>query len=149
MQQFYQVLVCFFIVSISLSAQNHATQTVVLDEVQATSEPDSIAKPEIKTILLKNEALASYYHDMFNGRKTASGARFDNNAYTAASRKLPFGTKLRVTNVKNGKSIIVTVNDRGPFVKGRELDLTRRAFFDIASHKGQGVLTVKIEQIIK
>jgi rare lipoprotein A len=62
---------------------------------------------------------------------------------------LPFGTKLKVTNEANGKSLIVEVTDRGPFSKGRELDLTKRAFMDIASNKNSGVIIVKIEIVEK
>lgn len=95
--------------------------------------------------LYKKSVHASYYADKFTGRKTASGQVFDNQKYTAAHRKLPFGTKVRVTNENNGKSTIVTVNDRGPFTKGREIDLSKRAFRDIARHHGHGSMTVTIE----
>lgn len=64
---------------------------------------------------------ASYYK---HGRKTASGERFNPNGYTAAHRTLPFGTRVLVTNLKNGKSVIVKVNDRGPFGRGRIIDLS-------------------------
>nr|WP_294933744.1 septal ring lytic transglycosylase RlpA family protein [uncultured Flavobacterium sp.] len=93
----------------------------------------------------KKAVHASYYHDRFNGRKTASGKRFDNSKMTAAHKKLPFGTKLRVTNPANNKSVIVTVTDRGPFTRGREIDLTRKAFTEIAHAKGRGFLNVNIE----
>lgn len=93
----------------------------------------------------KSKGVASYYHDKFNGRKTASGERFSNNDYTAAHKKLPFGTKVRVTNLANGKSVIVTINDRGPFSKGREIDLSKKAFMEISDKKTHGELTVKIE----
>lgn len=62
-----------------------------------------------------------------HGKKTASGQRFDPNGLSAAHRTLPFGTKLRLTNPNNGKSIIVTVNDRGPFIRGTGLDVSRGA----------------------
>lgn len=97
--------------------------------------------------LHKKNAHASYYHNKFNGRRTASGTKFDNEKYTAAHRKLAFGTKVKVTNEVNGKSVIVTVTDRGPFTKGREIDLTRRAFMDIAANKNAGNLKVTIEII--
>lgn len=97
--------------------------------------------------LHKKNAHASYYHNKFNGRRTASGTKFDNNKYTAAHRKFAFGTKLKITNEVNGKSVIVTVTDRGPFTKGREIDLTRRAFMDIAANKNAGNLKVTIEVI--
>lgn len=98
--------------------------------------------------LYKEKAHASYYHDKFNGRKTASGKRFDNTKLTAAHKKLPFGTKLKITNVLNKKSTIVEVTDRGPFVKGREIDLSKKAFMDIASNKNSGAINVKIEILV-
>ncbi|MBF4485645.1 septal ring lytic transglycosylase RlpA family protein [Flavobacterium sp. CSZ] len=101
---------------------------------------------KIENLKLHTEkAHASYYHDKFNGRKTASGKKFDNNKLTAAHKKLPFGTKLKITNVLNKKSVIIEVTDRGPFVKGREIDLSKKAFMDIASNKNSGAINVKIE----
>lgn len=95
----------------------------------------------------KENVHASYYHDKFNGRKTASGEKFDNNLYTAAHKTLKFGTKIRVTNTVNNESVIVTVNDRGPFVKNREIDLSKKAFMEITKHKQTGSLIVHIEVI--
>ena len=69
----------------------------------------------------------SYYADKFHGRKTASGARFDKNAMTAAHRSLPFGTKVEVTNLDNGKSVTLEVNDRGPYSDNRILDVSPAA----------------------
>lgn len=110
---------------------------------------DSIEeKTEIKNLkLFKENAHVSYYHDKFDGRKTASGVRFDNSKLTAAHKKLPFGTKLKITNEKNNKSVIVVVTDRGPFINGREIDLSKKAFMDITSNKKGGVVFVKIEII--
>ncbi len=68
--------------------------------------------------------VASYYSDSFNGKQTANGERFNNKDLTAAHKTLPFGTKVKVLNPKNGKSVKVRINDRGPFVKGRVLDLS-------------------------
>lgn len=97
--------------------------------------------------LVSEETLASYYHDKFTGKKTASGAIFDNSKYTAAHKTLPFGTKVRVTNLKNKKSVVLTITDRGPFTKGREIDLSKKAFMEITEHQGRGILDVKIERI--
>ena len=110
-------------------------------------EIDSLDLSNTNLKFLKKNAHASYYHDKFNGRKTASGSKFNNNAYTAAHKKLPFGTKVKVTNEANGKFVIVEITDRGPFAKAREIDLSRRAFMDIASNKNSGVVNVKIEVI--
>ncbi|MXO06132.1 septal ring lytic transglycosylase RlpA family protein [Flavobacterium sp. HBTb2-11-1] len=98
-----------------------------------------------ESIPYKKNAHASYYHDKFNGRKTASGRRFNNNDLTAAHKKFPFGTLLKVTNEANKKFVIVEITDRGPFVKGREIDLSKRAFMEIASNKKSGVAYVTIE----
>jgi rare lipoprotein A len=71
---------------------------------------------------LNNLTVASWYQ---SGKRTASGQRFDPNGHTVAHRTLPFGTKLQLTNPENGKSIIATVNDRGPFIRGTGLDVSR------------------------
>jgi rare lipoprotein A len=86
---------------------------------------------------------ASFYGhgDGFHGRRTANGERFDGQGVTAAHKYLPFGTRLKVTNPTNGKSVIVRVNDRGPYIAGRGLDLSYGAFSRIA-HPGQGVASV-------
>lgn len=77
--------------------------------------------------LFKSGVTASFYADKFHGRKTASGEKFNMYDYTAAHKTLPFGTVLRVTNLDNGKSVNVRVNDRGPFAKGREIDVSKAA----------------------
>lgn len=71
--------------------------------------------------------VASWYGPSFHGRRTASGQVFDQDRLTAAHKTLPFGTKLRVTNLRNGRSVLVTVNDRGPYVRNRQLDVSRGA----------------------
>lgn len=91
------------------------------------------------------KAVACYYADKFNGKKTANGEKFSNSKYTAAHKKLPFGTKVKVTNIANNKSVVVTINDRGPFSSGKDIDLTKKAFQEIADNKNQGVLYVILE----
>jgi rare lipoprotein A len=70
---------------------------------------------------------ASYYSSFENGKKTASGERYNPNAFTAASRTLPLGTMVLVSNIDNGKSVVVRINDRGPFVRSRILDVSEKA----------------------
>ncbi|HMO30263.1 septal ring lytic transglycosylase RlpA family protein [Enterovirga sp.] len=74
-----------------------------------------------------NAGIASWYGPGFHGRKTASGERFDQNDLTAAHRTLPFGTRVRVVDEKTGRSVIVRINDRGPFAHGRVIDLSKGA----------------------
>ncbi|MEL0635546.1 septal ring lytic transglycosylase RlpA family protein [Marinomonas sp. TI.3.20] len=91
----------------------------------------------------KESGEATYYATKYQGRQTASGELFNQKAMTAAHKRLPFGTKVKVTNVANGKSVIVRINDRGPFVSGRIIDLSKSAFQRIASTK-HGVIDVDI-----
>jgi rare lipoprotein A len=71
--------------------------------------------------------MASYYHSKFQGRPTASGEVYNETELTGAHRTLPFGTRVRVTNLANDQSVVVRINDRGPFIKGRIIDVSRRA----------------------
>lgn len=89
---------------------------------------------------------ASYYASHFEGKRTASGEVFSNSAMTAAHRTLPFGTQLVVTNLENQKSVVVTINDRGPFIKGRIIDVSERAARQLDFYR-QGIANVSIESL--
>lgn len=110
---------------------------------------DSLLLETGKFKFYKKDAHASYYADRFHGQRTSSGKKYDKNKYTAAHKKLPFGTKVKVTNEANGKSVIVEITDRGPFVRAREIDLSKRAFMDIANNKSNGAIMVTIEVLQK
>lgn len=88
--------------------------------------------------------IASYYGKQFHGRKTANGEKFDMHALTAAHKYLPFNTMITVTNLSNNSSVRVRINDRGPFVKGRIIDLSKKAAKSIGIN---GVAKVKIDVI--
>ncbi len=90
------------------------------------------------------QGLASWYGGKFHGRITASGEIFDTNKLTAAHKTLPFGSIVKVTNLDNGKYVIVRINDRGPFVKGRIIDLSRAAA-EAIDLVGKGVARVRLE----
>ena len=87
--------------------------------------------PRHELVGYRETGIASYYAEKYQFRKTASGERLNNYAMTAAHRSLPFGTEVAVTNLNNGKTVKVRINDRGPYVKGRIIDLTRAAFAKI------------------
>lgn len=97
--------------------------------------------PEVVQVL---EGEASWYGRKFQGRLTASGERFDMNGLTAAHRSLPFGTRVRVVNETNGRSVVVTVNDRGPYIGKRIIDLSRKAAEAIGL-RSRGVAVVRLE----
>jgi rare lipoprotein A len=88
--------------------------------------------------------IASYYGNEFNGRRTASGERFDPGKLTAAHRSLRFGTQVRVTNISNNKAVVVRINDRGPWTKGRIIDLSQAAARQIGLHRS-GTARVKLQ----
>ena len=96
------------------------------------------APPRIQT------GRASWYGPPHHGRKTASGEIYDMNQLTAAHRTLPLGTRVRVTNVGNGRSVVVRINDRGPFIDGRIIDLSQAAAREIGAI-GAGVVSVQLE----
>src|SRR5712691_5933227 len=96
-------------------------------------------KPETTQVVT-----ASWYGPGFHGQETASGETFDQNALTAAHRTLPLGTEAKVTNLETGQSVTVTINDRSPYVPGRQLDLSQAAAKQIGLTK-KGVAKVKIE----
>ncbi|MEE1899082.1 septal ring lytic transglycosylase RlpA family protein [Flavobacterium rakeshii] len=136
----FLLLVVFVLSSFSAhTAFNGHTTAFVVNPVSDTVSQN--------LTVYKTDVVATYYHDKFNGRKTSSGERFDNAKYTAAHKSLPFGTQVRVTNLTNGKYVDVTVNDRGPFSKKLEIDLTKKAFMEITGNKNYGTLKVKIEII--
>ncbi len=103
-------------------------------------------KTDSKLIGYTQSGKASFYAMKFQFRTTASGERFNNYALTAAHKTLAFGTKVKVTNIRNNSSVVVRINDRGPFVRGRIIDLSRAAF-EAIGNLDSGVISVKIEVI--
>ena len=125
-------------------------QTLGIPSNSATIEQEKSQPKDEKQAASWTEAeyfqngVASFYGEQWNGRRTANGEIFNTYELTAAHKTLPFGTKVRVTNESNGKSVIVRINDRGPFVKGRIIDLSTAAFASIGS-TDSGIAKVKLE----
>ncbi|MFV0237587.1 MAG: septal ring lytic transglycosylase RlpA family protein [Flavobacteriales bacterium] len=101
-----------------------------------------IEKPQIEQISKEKTGKASWYGPGFHGKLTANGERYDMNGISAAHKTLKFGTKVKITNIANGKSIVVRINDRGPYIAGRQFDLSKGAFKKIASID-TGVIKIK------
>lgn len=95
----------------------------------------------------ENEGLASWYGAKHQGKRTASGERFDRHALTAAHRTLPFGTRVQVTNLNNHKSVVVRINDRGPHVRARLIDLSQQAAERLDMLRA-GVAPVRVQQLL-
>jgi len=95
----------------------------------------------------KRTGIASFYADKFTGREMADGTRMDPNADNAASKTLPLGTTAKVTNLETGLSAEVTIQDRGPYVKGRIIDLSPATAREIGLDRKDGITTVAVEPI--
>ena len=127
--------------------KTHLLLFIILTTLSACSQTPQNSKPNIYHPTASFETgKASYYADKYHGRQTANGERFNQNARTAAHKTFAFGTRVKVTNKGNGRSVVVRINDRGPFVKGRIIDLSKSAFSAIANRR-LGVVEVIVEVI--
>ena len=115
------------------------TVSAAAQEAQTNDEPAA----EVEQATEIDGGMASYYSDELAGNRTASGERFDPDELTAAHRSLPFGSLVRVTNVANGDSVVVRINDRGPFSRGRVIDISHAAARQIGMHRS-GTARVKL-----
>lgn len=140
-----------FIVLVAFSSHARADCFPCFEDRQPQQSSVTIKSKKKKTIKQKNvsnsyvgmsHGMASYY---WQPQKVASGGRFNPNAFTAAHRTLTFGTRVKVTNVRNGRSVVVTINDRGPFIKGRIIDLSLAAAKAIDMTRA-GVVPVTVER---
>ena len=117
------------------------TVSAAAQEVEVTDNPIADIVDETETEI--GGGVASYYGNELAGNRTASGERFDPGQLTAAHRSLPFGSRVRVTNTSNGDSVIVRINDRGPFARGRVIDVSHAAAREIGMHRS-GTARVKL-----
>ncbi len=129
------LIVAMVLVFVSCASSPRYTRS---DRPQKESLPGSLRRLQ--------EGVASYYGEDFHGRKTSNGEIYDMYAMTAAHRALPFNTRVLVTNLDNGKKVTVRINDRGPFVKGRIIDLSYGAARKIGM-VGPGTARVRLEVI--
>ena len=128
---------------------NNAKVVRTTVKVSKTSVSGQVKKVSYSPVSAKStfssSGVASYYGPGFHGRRTANGERFDMHAMTAAHRTLPFGTLVKVTNLSNGKSTVVRVNDRGPYVGNRVIDLSVAAAKEIGStHSGTALVNLEV-----
>lgn len=111
---------------------------------EAPPAHERTAAPVARKLPPRQVGKASYYHPRFHGRTMADGTRMQPQANNAASKTLPLGTKARVTNLENGQSAVVEIRDRGPYVKGRIVDLSPSTAREIGLDKKEGVARVEV-----
>ena len=119
---------------------------LVTDEFIPVSVKETIVKTSAIKLIDRGTMKASWYGSRFHGKKTANGEIYDQMAYTAAHKSLKFGTLLKLTNSKTGKSLVVRVNDRGPYIPRRQLDLSKAAAIELGVI-ANGVAKLKVEEI--
>jgi len=121
-----------------------ASENVGAEKISVSKD----AKPNVSNVNFEEigTMVASWYGPGFHGRLTANGETYNQMALTAAHKELPFGTFLRITNQKNGKSAVVRINDRGPYIEGRDLDLSKGTAIALGMVQ-RGVIKVKVEEI--
>ena len=161
MKKYTYILIFILSFFLLFSSFSYKANTIYQEEVKKVKQ-DTLKKEKVElaktdSVIVykgkfkpfKSKAHASYYAERFHGKRTASGKVYDMNKLTAAHKKLPFGTKVKVTNEKNGKSVVVEITDRGPFVKGREIDLSKKAFITICGSTAGGKALVTLETLQK
>jgi rare lipoprotein A len=131
--------------TIATNENDSSLNLTLEEEISEVSVSNSSINP---VIVYKDLGImrASWYGPRFHGRLTANGEIYDQNAYTAAHKSMKFGTLLRVTNTRTNKSLIVRINDRGPYIPGRQLDLSMAAAEDLGVISS-GVKRLKVEEI--
>lgn len=119
-----------------------------LSSIENASKPIFSPSSELNVDYIDmGEMHASWYGPRFHGRLTANGEIYDQMAYTAAHKSLPFGTLLRLTNKQNSKSVIVRINDRGPYIPGRKIDLSKKAALLLGAYE-KGVVNLNVEMVV-
>lgn len=116
------------------------------EEKNVVEEPKPLTKEEVAQLRkdpgFYQEGVASFYHTRFHGQKTAAGENYDTLALTAAHKYLPFQSKVKVINIRTGRCAVVTINDRGPFVSNRIIDLSNQAAKEIGINEKKGITRV-------
>jgi rare lipoprotein A len=126
--------------------EDKITEPVVTENVVTVEEETITADRSLVEFVDKGNMKASWYGPGFHGRKTANGEVYDQNSFTAAHKSLKFGTLLKITNLKNNKSVVIRINDRGPYIHGRDLDLSKAAASELGMVR-KGVAKLKVEEI--
>lgn len=141
------VLILVALVGFTLVVSEEKVVDPALTNETVSNETETIvADRSLVEFLDKGTMKASWYGPGFHGRKTANGEIYDQMSFTAAHKSLKFGTLLKVTNPKNGKSVVIRINDRGPYIHGRDLDLSKAAALELGLMR-KGVARMKIEEI--
>lgn len=126
--------------------KNVENERILIEEFVPVTVKENTVNTSAVRLIDRGTLKASWYGPKFHGKFTANGEVYDQMALTAAHKSLSFGTLLKITNPKNGKAVIVRINDRGPYIEGRELDLSKGAAIELGILE-KGVARVKIQEV--
>ena len=126
--------------------KNVENERILIEEFVPVTVKENTVNTSAVKLIDRGTLKASWYGPRFHGKFTANGEVYDQMALTAAHKSLSFGTLLKITNPKNGKSVIVRINDRGPYIEGRELDLSKGAAIELGILE-KGVARVKVHEV--
>lgn len=126
--------------------KNVENERILIEEFVPVTVKENTVNTSAVRLIDRGTLKASWYGPKFHGKYTANGEVYDQMALTAAHKYLSFGTLLKITNPKNGKSVIVRINDRGPYIEGRELDLSKGAAIELGILE-KGVARVKVQEV--
>ena len=126
--------------------KNVENERILIEEFVPVTVKENTVNTSAVRLIDRGTLKASWYGPKFHGKNTANGEVYDQMALTAAHKYLSFGTLLKITNPKNGKSVIVRINDRGPYIEGRELDLSKGAAIELGILE-KGVARVKVQEV--
>jgi rare lipoprotein A len=144
---FFTLVVCGLVGFTVLKSDNNAhNERILVEEFVPVTVKENTVNTSTVRLIDRGTLKVSWYGPKFHGKFTANGEVYDQMALTAAHKYLSFGTLLKITNPKNGKSVIVRINDRGPYIEGRELDLSKGAAIELGI-LAKGVARVKIQEI--
>ena len=142
------IIALFAVVGFTINSNEgkKSESSVISEELTLLKNSEVNSQVDLLEYVDRGIMKASWYGPRFHGRKTANGEIFDQLAFTAAHKKFRFGTLLRLTNPNNERSIVVRINDRGPYIRGRELDLSKAAAIELGIIE-RGVAKLNIEQV--
>jgi len=126
--------------------KNVENERILIEEFVPVTVKENTVNTSAVRLIDRGTLKSSWYGPKFHGKFTANGEVYDQMALTAAHKHLSFGTLLKITNPKNGKSVIVRINDRGPYIEGRELDLSKGAAIELGILE-KGVARVKVQEV--
>ena len=144
----FLTLIVIGLLGFTVVAYNDGTEEIklVVDEFIPVTVKENTVKTSVVELIDRGTMKASWYGSRFHGKKTANGEIYDQMAYTTAHKSIRFGTLLKLTNTKTGKFLVVRVNDRGPYIPRRQLDLSKAAAIELGVI-ANGIAKLKVEEI--